>query len=159
MEPDIELINKIGNTLKAKRQSIAIAESVTSGLLQFAFSTAKDAADFYQGGITAYNLAQKFRHLNIDCLHAMRCNCVSEKIAQEMAIEVSKLFTSNWGIGITGYASPVTESEGKLYAWYAISFHQKILTTDKISSPKPEGPETQNWYVNEVMKALMEVIR
>ena len=47
---DKELINSIGIKLKNKNQSIAIAESVTGGLLQAAFSNADDASFFFQGG-------------------------------------------------------------------------------------------------------------
>src|SRR3954469_8414198 len=108
MEPKLfndDLLQSIGKKLHAKEQTIAISESVTSGLLQFAFSNIKDAEKFYQGGITAYNIGQKYKHLNVETIHAIGVNCVSQKIADEMALNVISLFNSDWGIGITGYAS------------------------------------------------------
>ena len=74
---DKKLIDDIGNKFKEKKQSIAVAESVTSGLLQAAFSNAKEASFFFQGGITAYNIGQKSRHLLVEPLHAIEYNCVS----------------------------------------------------------------------------------
>jgi len=53
---DTQILKKISSNIKAKHQTIAIAESVTSGLLQFVLSNAPDASEFYQGGITAYNI-------------------------------------------------------------------------------------------------------
>ena len=46
------LIDPIGNILKRKEQTIAVAESVTAGLLQLSLSAATDASLFFQGGIT-----------------------------------------------------------------------------------------------------------
>ncbi|HEY2725901.1 MAG TPA: CinA family protein, partial [Parafilimonas sp.] len=70
---DKKLIDDIGNKLKEKNQSIAAAESVTGGLLQAAFSNAKAASFFFQGGITTYNIGQKCRHLLVEPLHAIEC--------------------------------------------------------------------------------------
>jgi nicotinamide mononucleotide (NMN) deamidase PncC len=54
---DLEgLVNEIGKTLITYQEAISVAESVSSGLLQLSFSQAKDASDFFQGGITVYTL-------------------------------------------------------------------------------------------------------
>src|SRR5690348_14420481 len=98
---DKDLINEIGEILKKQKQSVAVAESVTAGLLQAAFSNALDASCFFQGGITAYNVGQKCRHLLVEPLHALESDCVSEDVARDMGVHVSKLFTSNYGIAIT----------------------------------------------------------
>ena len=130
------LIQKIRDGLIARQETIAVAESVTSGLLQLALSQAENAAEFYQGGITAYNLGQKSRHLIVEPIHALAFNSVSEKVAQEMALNVCSLFSSDWGMGITGYASPVPESENKLFAWYAIAHQDSIVVSKKITLPE-----------------------
>src|SRR6476620_12739353 len=102
-------LNEIGEILRNKKQSVAVAESVTSGLLQAALSNAKDAACFFQGGITAYNVGQKCRHLLVEPLHAIANDSVSEKVAKDLANNVCNLFTSNYGIGIVGYAATMPE--------------------------------------------------
>src|SRR4051794_20552902 len=109
VEPPFEknLINRIKDLLIQRHQTISVAESVTAGLLQLSLSSAENALDFFQGGITAYNLGQKARHLHIDPIYALSCNCVSDRIADMLALNVCDLFSSDWGIGITGYASAV----------------------------------------------------
>ena len=138
----------------ARQETIAVAESVTSGLLQLALSQAENAAEFYQGGITAYNLGQKSRHLIVEPIHALAFNSVSEKVAQEMALNVCSLFSSDWGMGITGYASPVPESENKLFAWYAIAHQDSIVVSKKITPKKNEPFRIQQLYVTDVLKNL-----
>ena len=153
------IIQKIRDGLLSRQETIALAESVTSGLLQFALSQAENAVDFYQGGITAYNLGQKSRQLLVEPIHALSVNSVSEKVAQEMALNVCSLFTSDWGIGITGYASPVPESENKLFAWYAITRHGKIIRSKKISPKGDEPFRIQQAYVTDVLKNLASCIK
>ena len=66
-----EFADKAGRLLIKKKNTIAVAESVTAGNLQAVFSLAKDATAFFQGGITAYNIGQKCRHLLVEPTHAI----------------------------------------------------------------------------------------
>lgn len=149
-----DIIQSIGNILIERQQSIAVAESVTSGQMQVALSTAMDAAKFYQGGITAYNLGQKSRHLQVDPIHATACNCVSQQVANEMALEVCRLFSSDWGLAITGYASKVPESNNELFAYYAIAYAGKIRQSGKLEPPDDEPAKIQVVYTRELLKCL-----
>ncbi len=65
---DIEAIRE---KLIDSQRTIAVAESVTAGLVQGAFSQAEDPRLFFQGGITACNVAQKCRHLCVEPIHAV----------------------------------------------------------------------------------------
>jgi len=113
---DKTLVNNIKDIFIKHRETISVAESVTAGLLQCALASADNAIQYLQGGLTAYNLGQKSRHLQIDPIYAQSCNCVSDVIARKLAINVCDLFCSDWGIGITGYASAVPESDYKIFA-------------------------------------------
>lgn len=144
-------IDPIRDRILLRKETIAIAESVTSGILQLAFSMATDAEKFYQGGITTYNIGQKVRHLRIEPIHAMECNCVSLKVSAEMAVQVCNLFNSDWGIGITGYASPVPESENKLFAYFAIAYKGTIVVAKNIKPKKSNPFSVQLFYAHEVL--------
>lgn len=76
--------NEVAKVLIEKNETVAVAESVTSGYLQALISSALNAEQFYQGGITAYNIGQKDRHLSIEPVAAKNCNCVSEEVAKQM---------------------------------------------------------------------------
>ena len=156
---DNALINKIKDGLRKERHSIAVAESVTAGLLQAALASAKDASLFFQGGITAYNVGQKSRHLLVEPLHALETDSVSKKVSEEMSLQVCALFTSDYGIGITGYAATAPEKNiNDLFAFYAISFRGKVLLSEKIFTGKEEGLPAQLFYVDTVLRKLDEHI-
>jgi len=156
--PDPIIIQSIGNTLIERQQSIAVAESVTAGHVQVALAAATDASKFFQGGITAYNLGQKCRHLNVDPISATACNCVAEHVAHEMALGVCRSFISDWGLSITGYASKVPESNNELFAYYAIAYCGVIKQSGKIEPPDGKPAEIQTYYTNELLVELKKVL-
>lgn len=146
-------LDRIKEYLTGRQETLAVAESVTSGHLQVTFSLAQQATSFYQGGITAYNLGQKSRHLKIDPIHGEICNCVSEQIAVDMATHICGLFSSSWGIGITGYAAPVPELQIKtLHAYYAFAHKGENVYSRKITAPKMSVVKVQQYFVENVLK-------
>jgi nicotinamide-nucleotide amidase len=153
---DKHLISEIGKHLYRNNQTIAVAESVTSGHLQAALSLAEGASDFFQGGITTYTLEQKTRHLHIDHEHALQCNCVSEQVSVEMALNTAKMFLCDWSVAVTGYAAPVPElGIEQLFAYFAIVFRNKTLITKKILAEKDSPEEVQRFYTNEILRELL----
>lgn len=150
-----ENIDKIKTYLLAKKENIAVAESVTAGLLQAALSSARDAIHFFEGGLTAYNIGQKSRLLKmISPVHALQCNCVSSKMANDMAASICQLYTTDWGIGITGYATPVPESGNKVFAFYNITYKQQVKEEGKLEGKNDNALDNQLHYVNQVLEKL-----
>lgn len=155
---DDKVIDQLKNILIDRGQTIAVAESLTSGHLQVALASAENASKFFQGGLTAYNLGQKSRHLKIEPIHAESCNCVSEKVAAQMARNVAHLFSSDWSVGITGYATPVPEcSVERPFAFYAICFQDDFKRITKIESDKQDPMQVQIAFVNSVIKDLLDL--
>lgn len=132
MELQKELLDYIGQILLTVNESISVAESVTSGFLQFSFSQMKDASAFFKGGITAYTLEEKVRLLNINEIEAKECDCVSSHIAETMAINVAKLFRTDWSIAVTGYATPVETSGFKIYSFFSFAYKNEIILSKKL---------------------------
>jgi len=149
---DSPSVDHIRDHLIARNQNVAVAESVTAGFLQAALASADKAMNFFEGGVTAYNIDQKVRHLDIDRQLGTACNCVSEEIAKQMANGVIRLFKSNWGISVTGYATPVPESNHQLFAYYAIGNQEGILESQRILLQKQTAEEAQLQYVNYILK-------
>ncbi|MDB5199445.1 MAG: nicotinamide-nucleotide amidohydrolase family protein [Chitinophagaceae bacterium] len=156
---DQNIINNIKELLTTKHLTLSVAESVTAGHLQAAFSSAIDAAKFFQGGITAYNAGQKTKHLNIEPIAALEDDCVTEKVACEMALQVNQLFISDYGIAITGYATKMPEKGlNDLFAFFAIANKKEILSVKKITTNK-ERVDAQIDYTTQVIKEFRELLK
>jgi PncC family amidohydrolase len=137
------------------KQTLAVAESVTSGHLQAAISLANGATDFFQGGITVYNLGQKAKHLNVDPISALACNCISEKTTDEMALNALRLFACDWTIAITGYAAPVPElGVSNLFAYFSIAYNGDIVKNERINGTNGNPLSVQLHYTTSVLAKL-----
>lgn len=160
------LLEKISHYLIDRNEKIAIAETVTSGFVQLAFSQMPDAKEFFSGGITAFTNDEKIRHFGLDAEKARSANCVSEEITEQMAISVSEKFGTEWAIATTGYAVPVAESEYEIFAYYSIAYRGEVILSDKIElHPLTKAIDAQNYFAEcilsnlrcEVKKNLLQV--
>lgn len=107
--------------LREPRWSVAAAESLTCGHLQALIGGVSGASHYFRGGITAYTLEQKVRHLGVDRAAAESCQCVSARVAEEMARGAAALFGADLAVATTGFAEP--DAAGGIsvpHAWWAI---------------------------------------
>ena len=95
--------------LREPRLTLAVAESVTCGRVQACIGEISGASGFFLGGLTAYTLDQKVRHLGVGRRAAKAVNSVSPEVAREMARGASELFGSDLAVATTGYAEPSEE--------------------------------------------------
>ena len=148
-------LHTISSGLTALKETVAIAESVTAGLVTTALSRADNATGFLQGGIIVYNLGQKARHLGVDPIHAEATNCVSAEVANQMAMEVTQTFRSHWGIAITGYAAPVPALKIKTcFAYYTIVHRGVIVLSSKIEAGSVQQARVQQHFVDKVLETF-----
>jgi nicotinamide-nucleotide amidase len=108
--------------LQAPRLTLAVAESLTCGRIQARIGAISGASEFFLGGITAYTLDQKVRHLQVDPAEAEAANSVSARVAEQMARGACLLFGSDAAVATTGYAeaSPQWKVEAP-FAWWGLA--------------------------------------
>ena len=146
------LLEYISQSLMTIGESISIAESVTSGCLQLAFSQMPNASMFYKGGMTTYSLPEKVRLLKVNRKEAEECDCVSENIAETMALNVAKLYESDWAIATTGYCIPIRNSGYKIFAYFSFSYKGEIILTKKLElHPKTQALNAQLYYTEFIL--------
>jgi nicotinamide mononucleotide (NMN) deamidase PncC len=76
-----------------------------------------------------------------------------------MALQVCGQFSSHWGIGITGYATPVPESGNKLFAYFAIACNGKVRLTGRLRSDQKNPEEVQLNYTQAVLQKLLTLMK
>ena len=77
-----------------------------------------------------------------------------------MAKNVAIAFNSDWGIGITGYASPVPEKNiEELFACFAITRHQQIVISETINAIKQSALNVRLFYSKVVLEKLLTALR
>jgi nicotinamide-nucleotide amidase len=146
--------------LRPPKLTLAVAESMTSGRIQARVGAISGASNFFSGGITAYNLDQKVRHLGVDRAAAAAVDCVSAGIAEQMARGVCALFGTEVGVATTGYAEPSSDPVVVApYAWWAIAWRRSgqgfDVRSGRVDCPGASRVAAQERVAEAVLSALV----
>jgi PncC family amidohydrolase len=98
--------------LRAQRKTLAVAESLTGGLLLSELISIPGASDVVLGGIVSYSTQSKIDQLGVSQATIDRYGAVSEQTATEMAVGVRVKFKADLAVATTGVAGPDLQ-EGK----------------------------------------------
>jgi len=103
---DESMATVLGGLLQARGQTVAVAESLTGGLLADRLSEVPGASDWFAGGVVSYRADVKRSVLGCRPDQVEGDAVVSEDTAMQMARGVASLFDADWAIGLTGEAGP-----------------------------------------------------
>jgi nicotinamide-nucleotide amidase len=92
--------------LTASGQTVAVAESLTGGLVAAAFTEIAGASVVLRGGVVAYATDLKVRVLGVDVTLLARAGSVDAEVAEQMASGVRSLMGATFGLSTTGVAGP-----------------------------------------------------
>jgi nicotinamide-nucleotide amidase len=106
------LESAVAGLLRTNGETVAVAESLTGGMLGGRLSDAGGASDVYLGGITAYATALKASLLGVDREVLVAQGAVSDETARQMAVGARERLGATYGVALTGVAGPA-EQEGK----------------------------------------------
>lgn len=105
-EDDRSLPAVLGDMLKEKGLTLALAESCTGGMLGSMITDVPGSSVYFSGGAVTYSNEIKQRLLGIDPAIIETHGAVSREIAETMALGACDRFESNWAVSITGVAGP-----------------------------------------------------
>lgn len=92
--------------LAKAHQRLAVAESLTGGLVAAAVTEVPGASRAFLGSVTAYATGMKRELLGVDEGLLASGGAVQEAVARQMAAGVRQKFGAEWGIATTGVAGP-----------------------------------------------------
>lgn len=112
-ENDQDLAQVVLELLRARRWTVAVAESCTGGLLATRLTAVPGASDVFQGGVVCYSNESKVRDLGVDVDAIARYGAVSGPVVTAMVEGVVSRFGTQSGIALTGIAGPTGGSDDK----------------------------------------------
>ncbi|MFJ8080239.1 CinA family protein [Streptomyces sp. NPDC096205] len=92
--------------LSVKGETVAVAESLTGGLVAAELTAVAGASQAFRGSVTAYATALKQELLGVDATLLEERGAVDAQVAAQMAAGVRKALGADWGIATTGVAGP-----------------------------------------------------
>ncbi len=98
--------------LVAAGETVAVAESLTGGLLGAALTELPGSSAAFRGGLQVYATEQKAQLAGVPQAVLDEHGAVSRQTAQALATGVRDRLGATWGVGVTGVAGP-DEQEGQ----------------------------------------------
>ncbi len=97
---------RAGEALKARKQTIAVADGATGGLISAGLLTVPGATGFYLGGGVIYSFKGRDILLALDPAELKGMKSVTEPYALLQARAIRDRFGADWGIAESGSAGP-----------------------------------------------------
>ena len=103
---DGTLERRVGEALRTRGWTVALAESCTGGLVGHRLTEVPGSSDYFLGGVVAYAYDAKERLLGVRHQTLYDHGAVSRETAVEMAHGARVTFGADVGLSVTGIAGP-----------------------------------------------------
>lgn len=127
---DDPLEKAVGNLLREKKLTLAIAESCTGGYVSHLITSVPGSSDYFMGSMIPYAYEIKMRQLGVKPETLEKYGAVSEPTIIEMANIVRAKFSTDIGVATSGIAGPggATPEKPVGLVWIAYSDKYKTVT-------------------------------
>ncbi|MER6783823.1 CinA family protein [Streptomyces sp. NPDC000658] len=92
--------------LTVRSETLAVAESLTGGLVAAEITSVPGASKVFRGSVTAYAGELKHRLLGVDAGLLAARGAVDAQVAAQMAAGVRRALGADWAVATTGVAGP-----------------------------------------------------
>lgn len=97
---------QIADLLKKSKQTVAVAESLTGGLISSHLTTTGGSSDFFIGGLVCYHPRIKVVNAGVPAALISQAGAVSKEVAVALAENIRTKFKADIGLSSTGVAGP-----------------------------------------------------
>jgi nicotinamide-nucleotide amidase len=153
-----ESIKEISHALKARGETIAVAESTTGGLISARLLSMPGASAYFIGGTIIYTgISRKvFLDASAEKLHGVKP--LSEEMAKFFAKQVREKLAATWGIAELGIAGPA----GSIYGYEAgnsvIAVSGPIEAVVRVNTGHNDRIENMEEFADRACQLLRDVI-
>jgi PncC family amidohydrolase len=112
MKDLVPIAEKIAARLIERRQTIAVAESSTGGLISAALLAVPGASAYFLGSAVVYTRDARRLLMDIPDEAMKGIRSASEAYAQLLASQIRQRFSSHWGLSETGATGPAGNRYG-----------------------------------------------
>jgi len=112
MQDLIPIATQIAGHLTARRQTIAVAESSTGGLISAALLAVPGASAYFLGSAVVYTREARRLLMDIPDADMKGIRSASEIYAKLLATQIRQRFHSDWGLSETGASGPTGNRYG-----------------------------------------------
>ncbi len=158
MKELVAIAEKVGALLKERKQTIAIAESSTAGLVSAALLAVPGASAYFLGGAVVYTRQSRRLLLDIPdaALDGMRPS--TEPYALMMARTAQKNFASTWALAETGATGPTGNRYGDAAGHSCIAIAGLAEHSMTLETGKADRLDNMHAFTAEALNFLLKAV-
>lgn len=112
MKEVLQLGQRVGELLKERGETLAVAESSSGGVLSAALLAVPGASSYFLGGAVVYTARARILLMNLPRESVAGMRSASEPYAMLLARTARERFSATWGLSETGAAGPTGNPYG-----------------------------------------------
>ena len=105
-DPEERIERQVGETLRERGETVAVAESCTGGLVGSLLTDVPGSSAYFDRSLVTYSYDAKQALLAVSREALDAHGAVSEPVARQMARAVRDTAGTDWGVATTGVAGP-----------------------------------------------------
>ena len=158
MKDLVSIAEKISAVLTERRQTIAIAESSTAGLISAALLAVPGASAYFLGGAVVYTRQSRRVLLDIPdaALDGMRPS--TEAYALMMARTAQERFSSTWALAETGATGPTGNRYGDAPGHSCIAIAGGAEEAMTLETGKPDRLDNMHAFTAAALNFLLKAV-
>jgi nicotinamide-nucleotide amidase len=159
MDTLIPLAEQAAEFLKQRRQTIAVAESSTGGLIAAALLSVPGASAYFLGGAVVYTRQSRRILIDIPDTAVAGMRSASEPYARLLARTARERFSSTWGLAETGATGPTGNRYGDAAGHSCLALagaDEKVIT---LETGKADRRENMRLFAAEALRLLVDHLR
>jgi len=148
-------VARIGELLKARGETIAVAESSTGGLISASLLSVPGASAYFLGGSVVYTLLSRRELLKITAADVEGLAPLSEPMVERFAIRAREQLDATWGIAELGAAGPSGARYGHPAGTCVLAVSGRVTLTITVQTGSDDR-EANMWEFTAAAMSLME---
>jgi len=154
----LPIAEKIAARLTARRQTIAIAESSTGGLIAAALLAMPGASAYFVGGAVVYTKVARAALLGIEDAEMKGLRPSTEPYALLVAKRVGERHGATWGLGETGASGPSGNRYGDAAGHTCLAIAGPIERAVTLETGSGNRRENMDAFAKAALELLFEAI-
>ncbi|MFN0070960.1 MAG: CinA family protein [Chloroflexota bacterium] len=154
----VELAERVGQRLKARGETIAVAESSAGGLISAALLAVPGASGYFVGGAVVYTRVAKEAALHLTEADLATPRASTEGHALVLARGALAVHGTTWGLGETGATGPTGNRYGDAAGHACIAVAGPVDRTLTLETASPDRVANMGVFAMTALQLLSDVI-
>jgi PncC family amidohydrolase len=155
MQDLLPLAERAGARLKARGETIAIAESSSGGLLSAALLAVPGASAYFVSGAVVYTAKARVQLMGLPREAVTGMRSASEPYALLLARTARERFATTWGLSETGAAGPTGNPYGDAPGHSCLALSGPVERAITLETGVPDRPANMRAFAKAALELLL----